>query len=1023
METPADENENELIENVEEDHINDEINISIGLHTTNKIYQTLPIDKAIVYIDLLKDCYEVLSNDVNRIYGDVDFKDCPYDEETFITQDKIYKNALIDTIEYALDVMGRNKNNYCLYTSSSYACHKISWRFVLTDVKATRKTNKDFVVSLLPIFQEKQQRYTIIDNKLLDFDTSVYSKGQKMRMVGTSKPKENRPLIMVKGRIEDSFISYVDKNCMRIFDSEKEEQDTNQYSTTIKPSSTSLNELYDLLNIFPKKYLTTLKGNAEIKYGAFQIINAILNSYPITEELKECILKTIPRQDYHNRDDIKWINEVIKRYTSPPPNSKYLTIATLYYLVEDKKALEELRSKYKRKYYKEIVGYTLPNEWSLLDNHSDSNGYLKDLPTNFKSILVESHLGTGKTTQIKKLIKANPKASILVVSPRITFSQSMFNDYGEENGFKLYSDVKGELTSIKKLFIQLESLHRLENRNKYDYIILDEIESILKQASPSTTHKHYSTSIKTFERLITDSNNVIGMDAFITNRSIDMFNMLRPNPTLVRNNFNPYKRQAIEVPIKQLFSKNLEVLTNTENPKRCITISSSLKQLQNYEEVLKDAKIEYLSYHSEDDKKLRKLTLEDVNKSWADKKVKTILYTSSVSVGINYDNKKRPFSQIFMYASAGGSTPRDLFQGSLRARNLTDNLLTFCIDSRTPRPRGINTEEISLMIQEKDTNMIDYLKGFDISEYVNLSEWNKSVILRNKTEENISRLEYREVFYYYLNKCGYSVSSADYCLDAIDEYEKPSISYDDTIEIDDSQKEELEKRIIEGDTINDEEKASLNKYYFLKKLGDYKYLLELHHNKGILYNILWNEKHTGRLRLNNIIDELRFNDTKSYALNQLNKYDSYLELLSDKPLKIRAIKQLHDIFKDKIYNADEFRAILKNKETFDKLKQIFKIFNIVVDNDINNMPNVYYAKKIESIVDGWCYDTFKNVVDCKKGARGKQHKVYSHQLLKGKLRNIFNTPKPIIEYDEYDIVDMVDNGEISHLNGCLIVDE
>jgi hypothetical protein len=261
----------------------------------------------------------------------------------------------------------------------------------------------------------------------------------------------------------------------------------------------------------------------------------------------------------------------------------------------------------------------------------------------------------------------------------------MFKDYGEENGFILYSDSKGDLSEVDRLFIQVESLHRLENRSSYEYIILDESEAILRQLSPGTTHKAFKKSIETFERLIRDAKYVICMDAFVSNRTIDLYNYLRKDDTktFIRNNYNPYKRKAYEIPVNQLYAVNLETL---QEKKRCITISSGIKKLQGFETVLNEQKISYHSYHSEDNKTLRKASLQDVNKSWSE--VDAILYTSSVSVGINYDNKEKPFSQIFMYASAGGSTPRDLFQGSLRARTLTENLLTFSIDERTARPQG-----------------------------------------------------------------------------------------------------------------------------------------------------------------------------------------------------------------------------------------------------------------------------------------------------------------------------------------------
>jgi len=1024
------------------DYTRDCINISIGLRASGAVFKTIDADKAIAYIDKVKDCYEVINEEVNRVYGDVDFKDVnkqfelagkPYTEEEFNAQDRIYRDALTATIEYLLEKWEQPRSAYCLFTASSYKQSKISWRYVLNNVIASKASMKYLLGDgLNDLFQLNQNRYTTINNHHISFDNQPYSPGfQKMRMVGTSKPGENRPLVMVKGQVKDSFISYIPEDCIKLPEPPAEPEVA--YTSNSSTNNATLNELSDLLELLPKKYIQTLTGSTTVKYGALQIIGAILNSFKITPELKEVILKHIPRPN--NRADVKWVNDVIRRYTPPPQNVKPLTIATLYYLVEDKDKLQQLRNKYKKTYYKEIVGYTLPNDWDLLDNHQDENGYLRDIPTTLTSVLVESHLGTGKTTQIKKLIKGQTKrrseplklvksktkieptkqSSILVICPRITFSESMYQDYGVDNGFKLYSEIKGDLSNEDRLFIQVESLNRLENRASYDYIILDEIEGILRQASPGTTHRtknkdNYKSNMDTFQRLITGAKYVIGMDAFISNRSIDMFNYLRKNDTktFIRNNYNPYKRQAIEVPINQIFTLNLERL---QEKKRCITISSGIKKVQGFETVLNEQKISYHSYHSEDSKTLRKASLQDVNKSWAE--VDAVLYTSSVSVGINYDNKEKPFSQIFMYANAGGSIPRDLFQGSLRARTLTENLLTFCIDERTPRPQGCNTEEISLMIEDKNQAIVEYLKGWDINEYTNLSAWNKSVILRNKAEDNISRYEYRRVFNYYLEKCGYTASYTDYCLEELILPIKGNPLYDRINDITDDEKVALENKIVDGEDITDDEKYSLDKYYFRSAIGRYYYLLENDENKNLLYTLYWGDKHQGRRRLNNLLEELRFNDTKDKAWDVLVKSDSCLELVDDKPLKIRAIKSLQNMIVDKAtFNDEEFRELLKNKETFNKLKDIFKAFNMIVESDIEKNSNIYYAKKIQTVLDSWSYDCIENKVDRQIGARGKRTKIYRHQYRVGHLRKIFQQPKPTN-----------DNVNTIVSNVCLIVDE
>jgi hypothetical protein len=133
--------------------------------------------------------------------------------------------------------------------------------------------------------------------------------------------------------------------------------------------------------------------------------------------------------------------------------------------------------------------------------------------------------------------------------------------------------------------------------------------------------------------------------------------------------------------------------------------------------------------------------------------------------------------------------------------------------------------------------------------------------------------------------------------------------------------------------------------------------------------------------------------------------------MSDKPIKIRAIKSLQSIITvKKDYTEDEFRDMLKNKDNLNILITVFKAFNMLVESDITKNSNVYYAKKIATVFDSWAYDVFKNKEEGKRGGRGKQVKYYSHHYSEGDLRKLFNTPKP-------DAVNTVVS------NDCLIVDD
>jgi hypothetical protein len=87
-------------------------------------------------------------------------------------------------------------------TASSFDHKKISWRFVLTKRACTKPDMKEWV---------KQLDVTFPNNMKLD--SSVYSTNQKMRMLGSNKDGENRPLRLVKGNPIDTLITYIPADC------------------------------------------------------------------------------------------------------------------------------------------------------------------------------------------------------------------------------------------------------------------------------------------------------------------------------------------------------------------------------------------------------------------------------------------------------------------------------------------------------------------------------------------------------------------------------------------------------------------------------------------------------------------------------------------------------------------------------------------------------------------------------------------------------------------------------------------
>jgi len=68
---------------------------------------------------------------------------------------------------------------------------------------------------------------------------------------------------------------------------------------------------------------------------------------------------------------------------------------------------------------------------------------LREVSKMYDTIVLKSHLGTGKTTIICDLIKKNNYESVLCITPRVMFANSIYASLKKaDNRFEFYKDVK-----------------------------------------------------------------------------------------------------------------------------------------------------------------------------------------------------------------------------------------------------------------------------------------------------------------------------------------------------------------------------------------------------------------------------------------------------------------------------------------------------------------------------------------------------------------------------------------------------
>lgn len=349
------------------------------------------------------------------------------------------------------------------------------------------------------------------------------------------------------------------------------------------------------------------------------------------------------------------------------------------------------------------------------------------------SIVIRSHLGTGKTTLFRQLA-ADPKLKVLYISARRTFTRSMLSEFNSDGlGFRSYfgcdvscggdscdrpEHVPQSFSSSDprcgRFFCQVESLHKFQGDCAYDLLVLDESESILASLQPGPTQVFLHANVAVFEQIVRAAGVVVAGDAFVTDRTMRALKALRPSSLKLLNNaFNPYSDRICErikfmkeekgvvkeclAASKNLFHKR--ITDELDAGKRIVIVcASSTEALSLVEGVFKPRQLtkpgfSYMFYYAQtENRDKRNIELADVNASWA--AVDVLIYTPTITVGINYDNAKRPFDLMFLYGCRMGPTPRDMFQASLRCRSLKENKVVFFLSHFGPAAHPVGAAAI-----------------------------------------------------------------------------------------------------------------------------------------------------------------------------------------------------------------------------------------------------------------------------------------------------------------------------------------
>lgn len=184
------------------------------------------------YLIKHKDCYERTlpatganeTDTLNRVYVDIDGKmptELSPDDFLSLMDDVLeqlsevfapWDTAIMTSHAANHKVFEINKDKKRVYKET---IHKVSFRFHFKSLCGSRQAIKAFVKEAIePGVKAAMETLPGCDE--IGVDYKVYGTNRKMRMCGSSKDDEVRPLLLVRGDVLDTIITHVTDDCVRL---------------------------------------------------------------------------------------------------------------------------------------------------------------------------------------------------------------------------------------------------------------------------------------------------------------------------------------------------------------------------------------------------------------------------------------------------------------------------------------------------------------------------------------------------------------------------------------------------------------------------------------------------------------------------------------------------------------------------------------------------------------------------------------------------------------------------------------
>lgn len=329
-----------------------------------------------------------------------------------------------------------------------------------------------------------------------------------------------------------------------------------------------------------------------------------------------------------------------------------------------------------------------------------------DIPDK-RIICVKSPMGSGKSNIITQYI--SDKSKILFISVRQTLAKDMSLKYN----CKYYLDDKKVLFG-ENYVCQINSLHKI-NLDYFDYVILDEFETLLMYMITHVKESPYALNILRKFYEILNTKKLLILDAFLSNHSDILKDTYR-----IQNTYKDDTNVSLYTH-KNTFFSVLEYVCKNKNENEIVTVSfSTLAELKMIESLLIKHGLKVISINSDTNRFIRdNIFTEYFKKKYVN--YDCVLFSPSITVGVSIMNNINHHFHFDNSTSIDAITSIQMIKRSRLAENI-HIFVEGCTNNLEPLTNEKN------VIDSYDIDDLQYLSDF----YNKLNYFYKAIELNHK---------------------------------------------------------------------------------------------------------------------------------------------------------------------------------------------------------------------------------------------------------------------------------------------------